>query len=46
MWVGGGPARRLRFWLALRGSPPGRRVVPVIGFLEGFVVEITRREAV
>src|SRR5205085_12178103 len=25
-----GDARRVRFWLALRGSPPGRRVLPVI----------------
>lgn len=31
MWVGGGPVRRVRFWPALRGSPTGRRVLPVIG---------------
>jgi len=32
MRVGGAPARRVRFWLALRGSPPGRRALPVIEF--------------
>jgi len=25
-----GAPRRVRFWLALRGSPPGRRLLPVI----------------
>ena len=28
--VGIGSPRRIRFWLALRGSPPGRRLLPVI----------------
>src|SRR5215472_14838912 len=35
--VGAVPARRVRFWLALRGSPPGRRVRQRTGASEGLL---------
>jgi hypothetical protein len=47
MRVGSGVPLRVRFWLTLRGSPPGRRLLPVLGFTsKGFFAEIRHRRSV
>jgi hypothetical protein len=43
MRVGSGAPRRVRFWLALRGPPPGRRLLLVMVHLTGFVTEMNAR---